>query len=207
MNINRNTTDSIGRGFWKFFFHALVSPIRRGYSVDGTQFIHGVIIYGIYSFLTGVNMFTQTLITRGAYEDEGISFFSSMILPFIFTAISLFIIAGIILVIALLMRSGAHYPDVVARFGSMLVIPTVISFVIFIFTVANAMDSLIYFFVSLLSMIGLFSAIAFTVYSFYNESKSGLDPFYAVLLTFIGIGFLAYVFNNLIFMGFFSFMV
>lgn len=198
-----------GLDFWRFFFLALISPVKRGHTVDRHHFINGTIVFGIYAFLTGLNTYSQTrmFIPAEYHEVEGVSFFSTMILPFVYTAVSLFIIAGIIMIVALLMRSGAHYPDVVARFGSMLVIPTLISLVIFIFTVSNATESMIFFFISLLSMIGLFAAIFFTVHSYYDEDESGLDPFFAVLLTFIGIGFIAFVFKSSVFSGFFYFMV
>lgn len=207
MRSNLFKNQRIGLQFWRFFILALLSPVKRGYTVDRSQFLNGLITFGIYSLLTGINTYSQTRITAKLFdvEDvEGFSFFGTLVLPFIFTAISLLVIAGILMVVALLMRSDAHYTDVVARFGTLLVIPTLISFIIFLFTIMNASTTLFFFFISLLSMISLFAAIAFTVYSFYNESKTGLDPFYAILLTFVGIGFLAFIFKNSIFTGVFS---
>ncbi len=195
--------EKIGQNYWKFFFLALLSPVRRGFAMDRSQFLNGLVTFGVYAVLTGLNTYMQTK----PYEVEGASIFSTMLLPIIFTALSLFIIAGIIMIIALLMRSGAHYPDVVARFGALLVIPTLIGAIIFIFTLFDARATMFFFFISLLSMIGLFAAISFTVYSYYEEGKSGLDPFYAVLLTFIGIGFLAFIFGNSVFSGFFSLVI
>lgn len=202
---------SIGIDFGRYFFASFLSPIKRGLSMDRKHFLNGTIVFLLYSFLTGLNTYVQTVMNMRAFHFEeetveGFSFFSLMIVPFIFTAISLFIIAGIILVIALLMRSGAYYPDVVARFGALLVLPTVMSIFLFILNLINS-STILYFFVSLLSMIGLFAAIAFTVYSFYDAVRSGIDPFYAVLLTFIGIGFLVYIFQNSVFTGFFSFFL
>lgn len=178
--------------------------------MEKSHFLNGLITFGVYALLTGLNTYTQTRSMMKSFDVdgvEGVSFFSTMLLPMLYTAISLLIIAGIIMIIALLMRSGAHYPDVVARFGALLVIPTVISLVIFIFTLFDATTSMFFFFISLLSMIGLFAAISFTVYSYYEEGKSGLDPFYAVMLTFIGIGFLVFIFRGSVFTGFFSFII
>lgn len=201
--------EKIGLHFGRFFLSALISPVRRGYAVDGNHFLNGLITFAIYALLTGMNTYAQTLINMRDYatETEGIAFFHSFLLPIFSTAISLLIISGIIMIVALLMRSGAHYPDIVARFGSLLVIPTVISFFIFIFTLLSGTTTMLFFFVSLLSMISLFSAISFTVYSYYVEGKSGLDPLYAVILTFIGIGFLVFIFKASVFSGYFWFMV
>lgn len=201
---------SMGIHFWRYFIAALLSPIKRGLVMERHHFINGVIVFFLYSFLSGLNTYVQTLIYVKPFQledtNEHFSFFSMMILPFLFTTISLFIIAGMILIIALLMRSSVYYPEVVARLGALLVIPTVFSLLLFILNLANS-SSILYFLVSLLSMIGLFAAISFTVYSFYDPAKSGLDPFYAVLLTFIGIGFLISLFQSTVFTGFFSFFL
>lgn len=208
---SKGRTKIFGIHFWRYLISSLLSPVKRGLAMDKKDFINGVLVFLLYSFLTGLNTYTQTVMNMRAFRldeeaAEGISFFSLMIGPFLFTAISLFIIAAIIMIIALLMRSGVYYPDVVARFGALLVLPTVISVLLFILNLTNS-TTILYFFVSLLSMIGLFAAIAFTVYSFYDSAKSGFDPFYAVLLTFIGIGFLVYIFQNSVFTGFFSFFL
>ena len=77
----------------------------------------------------------------------------------------------------------ATFQDVIARSGTFLIIPALVLFVTFIFSLLDAGYDILNI-LSTFAYISLYLAIGYTMYSFKNSDGQKLDPLFGTLIVF-----------------------
>lgn len=187
----------ISKNYFGFVMDHLKAPLRHGFSVNKTQWINGLITLIIFLLFSGLSTYLFTRSVVRAYDIFGLSktsFLDSMILPMLYMAITLAIIMAVIFVVAKLMKSNVSYQDVVARFGTLMLLPTVLMILTFVFTLLK-LGTLVAFASAGYGLTWI-CAIVLTVYSYGKEDNGGLDAYYGILITFLALTIALYLFGE-----------
>ncbi|WP_040952262.1 zinc ribbon domain-containing protein [Gorillibacterium massiliense] len=202
-NVANDIVQTVKEGavtYLHFVRDALRKPAAVGMSASRGTFTNAVITFVLFSILTP--LFTFSLLKQVISGIQGIfevkvSFGTVVARPAVFYALFLFLVALIIMGVLYLGKVQITYKQAVARFGALLVIPTVLMAAAIVISLLHANFFLkVASSLSGLGMLGVLIAIVITAYSFKRNSEGGLDSFYVVLLTFVGIGIVLSLFGN-----------
>lgn len=192
-NVHLEKAKHISKGFFSFFMEHIKAPVRHGFTVDKANWLNGLITQIIFIVLAALstaivsNSFTS-------YFGVRVSFMDSFVKPLLYMAIVLAIIIGIIYLVAKMMKSDANILDVVARFGTFMLIPAAFMTAGFVFGVLR-----LYSLVGIMSlgyMLSLLIAVVLTVYSYGKDRAGGIDTYYAILIAYLGLGLAFYLFGE-----------
>jgi|GEM_PF-1099881 len=183
------------------FVKALKNPTYYGKDVNSSQMVNGLItmvLLSLFFALTvyfGVSNFYQAFsgslfdeqflgdIFSGA--DQGfrneISFSEFFVKPFFYMILFLAVITGSIYGVLNISSVKATFQDVLARSGTFFIIPALVLFVTFIFSLLDAGYDILNI-LSMFAYISLYLAIGYTMYSFKNSEGQKLDPLFGTLV-------------------------
>lgn len=183
--------------FWVFVKEHVRRPVASSEQSGADQWINGIITIVLTALMLPLSMFLLYQI-----HDEYISGFFRMgyglfrepnpfmmllIRPFFIILTLLAVIYGALFVSTRLMKSACNYKDVLGRFGAYMVIPLALFVIMFGFSLIGLYKIALLFLV--FGFLGVNTSISYTIYSLrHNHSAQGIDPFYAVLLTYLIVG-------------------
>lgn len=180
--------------FSEFAAH-IKAPLRHGLAVDKSKWLFGLINLCVFIFCFGLSNFRGVSVDFWGFTsfNFGIAFLS-MFVSWIVMALILAGVIGLIWLMAKWMRNDVNFIDVLSRFGAMMLIPALfmIGYFFFgLFLIGNPfMLAFVGFFVAIFStgfFLSWLLAITLTIYSYGKDKAAGIDAYYTILLTFLGL--------------------
>lgn len=181
-------TKTVSKLYFSYFLSALKSPVQAAANTGKENLINGIITIVLFALLIPLMSYFAL---KSAFSSYGggwftpdISFGAVVIKPLFVLLIMLALVVLIIFGAVKLGKSSAGFLDVLARFGTFLVVPT--SF--FVLALLISLIGSVYFaFFLLLGLTGFSVVIPLIIYSYKKQSNGGLDAFYSILLSYIAI--------------------
>ncbi|GIQ67469.1 zinc ribbon domain-containing protein [Xylanibacillus composti] len=186
--------------YWAFYKAKLKRPAAGSEQSSADQWVNGIITVVLTAIMLPLSMYLLYQIHNeyiSGFFMTGYGLFSTpfttlLVRPFFVILVLLAVIYGAIYVSTRLMKSEYSYKDVLGRFGAYLVIPMSLLAVMLLFSLIGVYQAAALFL--LLGFLGAGTAISYTIYSLRNkDSAQGLDPFYAVLFTYLIVGILYWI--------------
>jgi hypothetical protein len=171
-------------------------PSKRSESVNQNEKINGIITLSLFAIILPLLLYIP-LAKSGLTDWIDDAFFTLFLKPLFIVVLLLAILVGIIYGIAQLMKVKVHIFDVLARFGSYMVVPTGLTLIALLFSLIGAEKVTIFFLYFGLLSVG--TAICFILYSYRSTQTNGLDPFYGVILTYLALGIVIYFIGDSLF--------
>jgi len=185
------------------FVKALKNPTSYGNEVNSSQMVNGIItmiLISLFFALTvyfGVSNFYQAF--SGSLFDEEflgeifssansgiqneISFSEFFVKPFFYMILFLAVINGSLFGVLNISKVQATFQDVLARSGTFLIIPALVLFATFIFSLLDAGYDILNI-LTTFAYICFYLSIGYTMYSYKNSEGQKLDPLYGTLIVF-----------------------
>lgn len=185
-------TKTVSKLYFSYFMSALKQPVRVAENTGKENLTNGIITMVLFTLmivLTSYFALKNALgsLMMGELDMPELSFSSMVVKPFFVIMILLAIISLIIFGAVKLGTSFAGFLDVLARFGTFLVVPTILFVISLLISLIGSYYFIIFF---ILGLIGFSVAITLTINSYKTLSAGGLDVFYRILLANIAIGIL-----------------
>ena len=189
----------VSSSYINHFVQVIKSPYTTAQAVRGEQFINAIITlvlfavfipFMMYSGLKALNTSISgsldslnSLLGSNAFSAE-VSFSKVALLPIIYYAIFILLIATFTFIAVKLAKVEASYKDVFARFGAF-AIPFVV--ILFLALLLSLIKLKIFLTVFTIGFLGCFIIVpAFTIASFKkNSNNDGVDIVYGSLITFV----------------------
>lgn len=200
-NVHLEKAKDISKGYFSFFMDHVKAPIQHGFSIRNENWINGLITLIIFSLFSGISTYilansflslVGNMFTGGfGVSMSFLSFMDGFIMPLLKILVLLAIVVGLIYLVAKIMKSEANIFDVVARFGTFLLIPSLFIILSFVFIFIKLFSLASLFFAGI--ALSFILAIILTVYSFSRERQGGLDAYYGMLITFLGLVIVFYI--------------
>ncbi|MDE5414084.1 hypothetical protein [Alkalihalobacterium chitinilyticum] len=179
----------VSKQYLGYALEVLKNPMGMGKTVNGGSYVNGIISIVLYSLLLPI--YAYFLMKKVSQGFMPFSFSDIVIMPFITIAIFVIVLTAIMFGIVKLMKVEGSFKDVLARFGTFLVVPVTFLLVAIILVFLSVISfSLI---LVVLASASYLIAVISTIYSFKTENNGGLDAFYGSLLTYIAMALVAYM--------------
>lgn len=202
-NVHLEKAKVISKGYFSYFMDHIKAPIRHGFAIERSNWLNGLITLVIFSvFMSFTALLMAYSVRSGINEFFGgyinkVSFLDDFLLPLLYSLLMFAVIVGIIFLVAKLMKSEANLQDILARYGTFMIIPTAFAILTFLLVLLHIyVLALLFSFGYLLSLV---CAIVLTVYSYGKEKSSGLDPYYGILIAFLGLIIAMFLFGSSVF--------
>ena len=197
-------TKTVSKLYFSYFMSALKHPVRVAENTGKENLTNGIITMVLFTLMILLTSYFALKNALSSFmmdelELPVVSFSSMVVKPFFVLIILLAIISLIIFGAVKLGTSSAGFLDVLARFGTFLVVPTVIFVISLLISLIGSYYFVIFF---LLGLIGFSVAITLTINSYKMQSAEGLDVFYRILLANIAIGILFSIIGDAIIQNF-----
>lgn len=189
--------------YWKHFVQVLKQPTRIGETTNDSNMINGIITMVLFSLMLPLIVYFTLKNAVSGFGFIRISFGTYVLKPLFLLFIVTMMVNTLIFYALKLGKVAASYREVIGRFGAYM-IP---SAAIMAFGVLLSLLKVNGDFLGWVVLAGVFSwmlAVSATIYSYRNQHKDGLDPFYGILGTFAGSLLLLYLFGDNLLSVFFS---
>jgi len=176
--------------YFGHFIQVLKSPVQVGQATNAGHMLHGVITFIMFSFILPLISYFLLRSALREYSfgfsslESSVSFGEVVIKPFVFLLLLIFLVNSVIFFVLKLGKANITYGEVTARLGTFMIPAVAVLLLTLLLSLISAGSAI----TGLLIGIGVFSwftAVCFTIYSLKKDHKSGLDPFYAVMITFV----------------------
>jgi hypothetical protein len=182
LNRHLEQVKKVSRVYIGFFVQTLKKPMLIAEKVGEDQFINAIISLILFSLAMPAMVYFGIGGLFTEYMDSPIT--TLLIKP----AFYIFLFIGFVIAFVFgtlkLGKVKISIRDVTARFSAFLNVPLACLFIAFLLTLIHS--KLFYFFL-LFGLVGLFTVVSLTIYSFKKDVKTGLDTFYCILLSYLGI--------------------
>ncbi|SHG52121.1 zinc ribbon domain-containing protein [Ornithinibacillus halophilus] len=171
----------ISKNYLNFFLGVLKRPFTASQNVTEGDKVNGIITLVLFSLL--VPLYTYTLANKLSAGYIEIPFFDTVFKPLFIFLLFFAVIIGIHFGVAKLMSVELSYLHVLAIYGALMVLPTALILVSYLFLLLsiNLFSSLL-----LAAGLGLMSlgniAAIFSIKSFAKDPKLGIDPMYGIII-------------------------
>jgi len=181
-------TKTVSKQYFSYFLTALKNPVQAAANTGKENFINGIITIVLFALMIPLMSYFALKSAFSSYNSgwfsPDISFGAVVIKPLFILLIILALVVLIIFGAVKLGKSSAGFLDVLARFGTFLVVPT--SFFV-IALIISLIGSYSFVFFLLLGLTAFSFVIPLIIYSYKKQSNGGLDAFYSILLSYIAI--------------------
>ena len=177
-----DTIKNIAVSYGNFILENLKTPTKRANSTEKTDFVYGYINIGLLSLFLSLGMYFQlkNFTDEFGFFSPEISFFKSFFTVFFIGIIALILSAAVMYgIVKGLYKAILSFHDVVGRFGSLISVSTVLSFVFLLFSLIGMVA--ISSFVSTLIISLAQVAIIITLYSMRKQATAQFDPIYGII--------------------------
>lgn len=175
----------ISKLYFSYLLTILKKPVTTAKNIDRKELVNGLITIVLFALIIPLMTF---LGLKGAFEDSyfqiDISIADVVIKPFIVLFVFLAVTSLILFGAVKLGKSHASFTDVLSRMGAFLVVPTALLVVALLISVVGSAYFIIFL---VLGLLGASFTIPLMVYSFKGNDSKGLDLYYCIFLTYIGI--------------------
>ncbi|MGR9048718.1 DUF6574 domain-containing protein [Halobacillus faecis] len=176
------------RQFYQFAIQSLKKPFSTCKEVNDGQKVNGLISLALFAFLFPLfSYFVTRNVSRGVGSFTGVNpdipFGSFVIQPFFYALLFFAVFVAVHLGVGKMMKVETNYLSVLAKYGSLLVLPITGLLIANLFALLSlSAVATFFFFISL----ALFTAASFSLLFTLNAEKtsdSGLDVFYGLVIT------------------------
>ena len=172
----------ISKMYFSYFLTMLKNPVSAAANTNKHDLTNGLITMVLFTLSIPLMFFFALKNTLDDYLT--VSFFDVVMKPFFVFFIYIVLVVAVVLGVLKIAKSSANFLDVMARLGSFLVLPTAFLAVAFILSLIGSTSCI--FFLSI-GLICFSVIIPLIIYSYKQEEPGGLDTFYCILLTYVGI--------------------
>lgn len=172
----------ISKMYFSYFLTMLKKPVSAAASTNKRDLTNSLITMVLFTLFIPLMIF---FVLKNMLSDYmTVSFFDVVMKPFFVFFIYIVLVVAVVFGVLKIAKSSASFLDVMARLGSFLVLPTAFLAVAFILSLISSTSCI--FFLSI-GLICFSVIIPLIIYSYKQEEPRGLDTFYCILLTYIGI--------------------
>jgi len=200
-NVQLQKAKQLSKMYFSYFVEVLKNPVRTGQASTADHMANGLITMILFSLVLPLIVFFQIKASARKfggifYSDHfDVPFGSVVVKPFFFLILIVLMVNSIVFLVLKMGNVTVRYQEVTARFGTFM-IPSVTFLVIgLLFTWLRIGGGALGWVIG----IGIFSwfvAICFTIYSFKRDHTSGLDAYYAVVITYAASILILYLFGD-----------
>jgi len=169
--------------YWEYFKTALKRPVPVSEKMTKNESLYGFVTILIFAFLIPLMIYFALRRELGSFMYYEIGFADIVIKPVFFILLMIFLVISIMFGVLNIGNSSADFKEIVARFGTLLVTPSLLLGIAFIFSLLDSEILVVFLY---LGLIGFSFVIPLTIYGYKKNESSGLDAFYATFLTYIG---------------------
>ncbi len=188
---------NIGASYLNFFLETLRGPVAMAEKADEKHFINGLITIILFSFIFPLGFYT--ILRANAPFGKYLPFVEFVFYPFFYFLVFFACLLAVIYLFSQRMNEQGTFQSVIARFGSLLLIPLVLNIVSVLLAMVNVITFTL--FLLIFSLVSILICIPLTIYSYKKDKKSDLDVYYAVLISYIVVFILIYIFGESFMLG------
>lgn len=205
LNENVEKAKKAAKNYWGFLLENIKSPFERGINQKPNDFLFGYFNIFFLSLFFGLGTYFEMKSITGGFSLLGnnIHFFKTFFSVFLYGIItSLVVVAVLFGIQKLLFKVSISFNHILARFGTLITIPTVLS-VLFFIAALPGLIKIIGIIISLI-LISLQIAIIITFLSYRKQSKVKFDPIYGLLIAYVIMGIFVALTSDVFTKNFFS---
>ena len=169
--------------YWDYFKTILKRPMPVVEKITKNEYVFGLITIFIFALLIPLMIYFAVRREMGDFMYRSVSFTDFVIEPLFYILLVIFLVIAIIFGVLNIGKSSVGFQEIMSKFGALLVAPTVLLAVAFVFSLFDSELLGIFLY---LGLIGFSFSIPLIIYSYRKNATSGPDAFYATLLTYIG---------------------
>ncbi|WP_054955409.1 zinc ribbon domain-containing protein [Paenibacillus dakarensis] len=171
--------------YFDYFLKGLKSPLAVTQKTGSEQLLNGIISLAIFVILFPL-MFYFSLGHEARSFLSSSPFVDFVLKPAFWLAVFMFLVAVYTFgAVKLSTHPGAHFKEIIARFGVMLIPFIVISLIAFLFIILGSSVGGAFLTIGLIG--GIFTIPALITTSYKRVALGGLDTLYAILLIYVAI--------------------
>ncbi|TVY01287.1 hypothetical protein [Cohnella terricola] len=199
-NVQLQKAKQLSKMYFSYFGEVLKNPVRTGQASTADHMTNGLITMILFSLVLPLIFYFQIKASARKYggfliDHLDVPFGSVVVKPFFFLILIVLMVNSIVFLVLKMGNVTVRYQEITARFGTFM-IPSVTFLVVgLLFTWLGIGGGALGWVIG----VGLFSwfvAICFTIYSFKRDHTSGLDAYYAVVITYAASILILYLFGD-----------